>query len=134
MHPSVTPEGRALGRRHRQSVTAICITDDDSLGFSASKDGMIIQWNVETGISEKYELPGDSVAPSTANGGLVQGSTIKKASRKGSKHILSLAVSSDGRYLASGGLDRAIHLWDTRTRQHLQVSSSEELSSSLDNA
>lgn len=121
VQPVVTPQGVAVGRRHRQSVTAICITDDDTFGFSASKDGLIVQWNTETGQSEKYELPGDSVAPSTANGGLVQGSTIKKAGKKGSRHILSLAVSSDGRYLASGGLDRAIHLWDTRTRQHLQV-------------
>ncbi|KAG0565708.1 hypothetical protein KC19_7G009100 [Ceratodon purpureus] len=121
VQPSVASEGRTIGRRHRQSVTAICVTDDDTLGFSASKDGMIVQWDIETGKSEKYEMPGDSVAPSTANGGLVQGSTIKKTSRKGSKHILALAVSSDGRYLASGGLDRAIHLWDTRTRQHLQA-------------
>lgn len=110
-----------MGRRHRQSVTAICITDDDTVGFSASKDGLIVQWNTETGQSEKYQLPGDNVAPSTANGGLVQGSTIIKSRRKGSRHILALAVSSDGRYLASGGLDRAIHLWDTRTRQHIQV-------------
>lgn len=112
-----------MGRRHRQSVTAICITDDDTLGFSASKDGMIIQWNIETEQSDKYQLPGDNVAPSTANGGLVQGSTIKKTDKKGSRHILSLAVSSDGRYLASGGLDRAIHLWDIRSRQHIQVTS-----------
>lgn len=121
VQPTVVPEGKAVGRRHRQSVTAICISDDDTLGFSASKDGMIVQWNVETGTSDKYQFPGNSVDPSTANGGLVQGSTIKKAGRKGSRHILALAVSSDGRYLASGGLDRAIHLWDTRTRQHLQA-------------
>lgn len=120
MEPAGTPEGVAVGRRHRQSVTAICLTDDDTFGFSASKDGLIVQWNTETGQSDKYQLP-DSVAPSTANGGLVKGSTILKAGRKGSRHILSLAVSSDGRYLASGGLDRAVHLWDTRTRQHLQV-------------
>ena len=123
MQPSGVSEGRTIGRRHRQSVTAICITDDDTLGFSASKDGMICQWNIETGISEKYEWPGDSVAPSTAKGGAVHGSARDKAGRKGSKHVLALAVSSDGRYLASGGLDRAVHLWDTRTRQHLQVSS-----------
>lgn len=121
VQPAVTPQGAPVGRRHRQSVTAICVTDDDNLGFSASKDGLIVQWNIETGQSDKYQLPGDSVAPSTANGGLVKGSTIVNTGRKGSRHILALAVSSDGRYLASGGLDRAIHLWDTRTRQHLQA-------------
>ena len=123
MQPSGVSEGRTIGRRHRQSITAIYITDDDTLGFSASKDGMICQWNIETGISEKYEWPCDSIAPSTAKVGVVHGSARNKASRKGSKHVLALAVSSDGRYLASGGLDQAVHLWDTRTRQHLQVSS-----------
>lgn len=121
VQPATTSQGVTVGRRHRQSVTAICLTDDDTVGFSASKDGLIVQWNTETGQSEKYQLPGDNVAPSTANGGLVQGSTIIKSRRKGSRHILALAVSSDGRYLASGGLDRAIHLWDTRTRQHIQA-------------
>ena len=83
---------------------------------------MICQWNIETRISEKDEWPGDSVAPSTAKGGVVHGSARNKTGRKGSKYVLALAMSSDGRYLASRGLDRAVHLWDTCTRQHLQVS------------
>ena len=77
---------------------------------------MLVQWNIETGQSDKYEIP---PVPSPANGGHAHGK--KGGPRKGSKHILTVAVSSDGRYLASGGLDRAVHLWDTRTRQHLQV-------------
>jgi WD40 repeat protein len=46
----------------------------------------------------------------------------KKAKKQGdlSKghvgHVLTIAVSSDGRMLATGGLDRVIHMWDTRTR------------------
>ena len=70
-----------------------------------------MQWNIETGQIDKYEIPS---VPSPTSG-------EKGGTKKGSKHILTVAVSSDGRYLASGGLDRAVHLWDTRTRQHLQV-------------
>lgn len=119
--PIETAEGCAVGRKHRQAVTAICLTEDDSVGFAGSKDGLLVQWNIETGHSDKYDLPSlESSSSSTANGGNVQGK--KGGKKQGSRHVLAVAVSSDGRYLATGGLDRAVHLWDTRTRQHIQVS------------
>lgn len=33
----------------------------------------------------------------------------------------SWQVSSDGRYLAAGGVDRSIHVWDVRTHQYLRA-------------
>lgn len=30
-------------------------------------------------------------------------------------HILALAVSSDGKYLASGGRDRTLYVWDSES-------------------
>ncbi|CAM6032665.1 unnamed protein product [Sphagnum compactum] len=111
--PATLQEGRPVGRKHRQAVTAVCISEDDSTGFAASKDGLLVQWNIETGLSEKYEWPSSQQEPSKTNG--------SKKKQQGSRHILAVATSSDGRYLASGGLDRSVHIWDTRTRQHLQA-------------
>ncbi|XP_057433277.1 U3 snoRNP-associated protein-like YAO [Lotus japonicus] len=101
--------------KHRHSVTAVALSEDDSKGFSASKDGTIMHWDVDSGKSERYKWPSDSVLKSH---GLKdpQGS----ASRQ-SKQVLALAVSSDGRYLSTGGLDRHVHIWDTRTREHVQA-------------
>ncbi|XP_050218158.1 U3 snoRNP-associated protein-like EMB2271 [Mercurialis annua] len=101
--------------KHRQSVTAVCLSDDDSKGFSASKDGMIRQWDVETGKALKYQWPNDE---------MLRRNGVKNPDGRATKHskqVLALAVSSDGRYLASGGLDRHVHLWDTRTAQHIQA-------------
>lgn len=34
-------------------------------------------------------------------------------------HILCLALSSDGQYLASGGKDKAIHIWSVTEDKHI---------------
>lgn len=101
--------------KHRQSVTAVALSEDDSKGFSASKDGSILHWDVSSGKGVKYLWPSEEVLKSHGAKD-PQGRATKQ-----SKHILALAVSSDGRYLASGGLDRHIHLWDTRIQEHIQV-------------
>ncbi|KAL5217026.1 hypothetical protein ABZP36_017710 [Zizania latifolia] len=99
--------------KHRQSVTAVALSKDSDKGFSASKDGVIVHWDVETGKSEKYLWPSENV--------LVSHHAKPPLSAKRSKQVLSLAVSSDDRYLASGGMDRHIHLWDVRSREHIQA-------------
>ncbi|OVA06566.1 WD40 repeat [Macleaya cordata] len=112
--PEALDEFRVLVR-HRQSVTAIALSEDDLTGFSASKDGNIIQWDVDSGKSGKYVWPNKEIMSSHG------AKNPQNPAKKWSKHVLSIAVSSDGRYLATGGLDRHVHLWDTRTRQHIQA-------------
>ncbi|EOY25478.1 WD40 repeat - like 10 [Theobroma cacao] len=110
-----TTDGFKVLVKHQQSVTAVALSDDDLKGFSASKDGTILQWDVESGKSAKYQWPSEDILKS--HGAKDPRGRVKKHSR----NVLALAVSSDGRYLASGGLDRHVHLWDIRTREHLQA-------------
>lgn len=35
--------------------------------------------------------------------------------------LLAAAVSSDGRYLATGGGDKKVHIWDARSRELVKV-------------
>ncbi|KAM0034736.1 putative transcription factor WD40-like family [Helianthus debilis subsp. tardiflorus] len=93
--------GFELVVKHRQSVTVAVLSEDDSIVFSASKDGSIRQSHLDHDHGGKTEET--------------------YYAQQGSKHVLALAVTSDGRYLASAGFDRDIHLWDTRTRQHIQA-------------
>lgn len=48
---------------------------------------------------------------------------IAKSAQRGGglTSLLAAAVSSDGRYLAVGGGDRKVHVWDARSQQYIQV-------------
>ncbi|GJN08871.1 hypothetical protein PR202_ga26831 [Eleusine coracana subsp. coracana] len=47
--------------KHRQPVTVVALFKDSDKGFSASKDGVIMHWDVETGKNEKYLWPSENV-------------------------------------------------------------------------
>jgi len=107
-------EGKTL-RGHRLSVTGVALTADDATGFSVSKDGAVLRWDIETQKRAKMLLPGE--------GGGSEGKgpdwAIKQQRRQSGafRSMLAVAVSSDGRYLAAGGGSRAVHIWDVRTSQ-----------------
>lgn len=82
-------ENKFTLRAHRLSPTCLAITD--AFLFSASKDGAIIKWELSSG--KKL-------------------SVVKHQSKK---QILALAASTDDLYLASGGLDKLINIWDIST-------------------
>ncbi|XWS35052.1 hypothetical protein CRYUN_Cryun21dG0093100 [Craigia yunnanensis] len=89
---------RVVGSRMSNYRSAL--SDDDLKGFSASKDGTILLWDVESGKTEKYQWPSEDILKN-------HGAKDPRGRLKNhSKSVLTLAVSSDGQYLASGGLDR----------------------------
>lgn len=84
-------------RGHQLSVTAVRISDDEKFIYSASKDCNIIKWNIET-FTKAHVYKGKRNRPEFG------GHT---------KNILCLALSSDGKLLASGGEDKIIRVWNT---------------------
>nr|XP_020453612.1 U3 small nucleolar RNA-interacting protein 2 [Monopterus albus] len=103
----ITPDASEVRvlRGHKLPVTCVVITPDDKCIFSAAKDCSIIKWNVEDG--KKLH---------TIHGG-----------RKGTEdrhvghtaHILCMAISSDGKYLATGDMNNLIMIWEAETCKHL---------------
>jgi len=91
------PVERTSGRgRHRLSATGICVSEDETAAYSGSKDGEVAAWDVASG--------------------------AKTWSARTRDACLCVAVSQDGRLLASAGGD-AVHVWDTRERAAAPVRS-----------
>ena len=94
----MSSEGFRVLVKHRHSVVSVALSDDDSRGFSASKDGTILHWDVSSGEKEIYKSPSDDTLK-------YHGMKVREPRRA----TLALAASSDGRYLATGGVDRHVH-------------------------
>lgn len=104
----------------RQSVTAVALTTDETTAYSVSKDGSIVATDVETGSSNRFADAGRALGKLQESGRAEW--VAKQAARGGgAAALLAAAVSSDGRYLAVGGGDRKVHIWDARSRQYIQV-------------
>ncbi len=107
-----TPEDVRVMRAHRLPPTCLALEEDDTTAYSGSKDSSIVRYNIETGSKSVFH-PG------------------ARASSDGKGHvgeILAMSLSSDGVYLATGGRDKAVRIWDTRSqtqvecfRQHMDV-------------
>lgn len=95
-------------KQHKLAVTCVVISPDSRLVFSASKDAGIVVWELATG-RKVTKLPGGRRGQQSYHPGHCS-------------TVLALAVSSDGEYLASGDMDKLVHVWsiqgDTLTKVH----------------
>ncbi|KAF9242301.1 WD40 repeat-like protein [Melanogaster broomeanus] len=102
-------------RKHRLSITSAVATEDAKYLFTASKDGTINKWDLRTGSKtatfHKQRLDPKGKGKERANPGDIQGHTDE---------VLALAVSSDGQYLASGGKDKKVGVWDVEKNQWIK--------------
>ena len=91
-------------RGHRFSVTSAVVSNDARFLFTSGKDGCIIKWDLHSGtkLATFHKLrPGN------------KGKEKAVAELPGhSDAVLTLALSDDGRYLASAGKDRRVGVWD----------------------
>ncbi|OBZ66467.1 U3 small nucleolar RNA-interacting protein 2 [Grifola frondosa] len=95
-------------RGHRFSVTAAAASPDARWLFTSGKEGSIIKWDLHTG-RKAHAFPKCR---------LDKGKGRESEEVKGhSDEIWTLAVSADGKYLASGGKDRRVGVWDVEKNE-----------------
>nr|CAX73833.1 U3 small nucleolar RNA-interacting protein 2 [Schistosoma japonicum] len=85
-----------LLKGHRKSVSCVCISDDGKFAYTGGKDSSVNKWDLNTMV-KLYSMPGG---------------------KRGTKYpyhtgpILSIAISSDSRYLASSSMDHLVIIWN----------------------
>merc|ERR1740130_2114163 len=84
-----------IHRGHRLPPTCLALARDDSIAVTGSKDGSIIRWDVATGAKTTLAKHGSKEAHAG--------------------QVLSVALSDDGTFLASGGCDGVVKIWDIRS-------------------
>lgn len=89
-------------RGHDLTPTSVALSHDGHTAYSGAKDGSLIQWNVQEGRKMASILP--VVKQYGDNDG-----------NRNQREILSIATSDDDRYLAVGGRDNCVRIFDVRT-------------------
>jgi ribosomal RNA-processing protein 9 len=101
-------------RGHRLSVTSAVASESCKHLFTSGKEGSIIKWDLVTGkklavfYKLRLEKKGKGKGKQKAWSGDVSGHTDE---------VLALALSGDGKHLASGGKDRKVGIWDVEKEE-----------------
>lgn len=103
-------------RGHSQTPTCAAVTRDGKFAFTGSKAGDIIKWDLDTGKKVYRFAPGIRQNTVKKAGGMMP-KGVKAVGHTG--HVLCIAVSFDGKFVASGGLDKTINIWDGQKHCHL---------------
>ncbi|KAH8112385.1 WD40 repeat-like protein [Phellopilus nigrolimitatus] len=109
-------------RGHRQSVTAAVASSSGKYIFTSGKEGSIVRTDLSSGkqVSAFQKLRTESPEKGNGKG---KGKGKEKASAEVHGHtdeVLALALSDDGKYLASGGKDRKLVVWDAEKGEWLR--------------
>ncbi|KAM6121261.1 U3 small nucleolar RNA-interacting protein 2 [Pterocles gutturalis] len=103
------PASIRMLRGHQLPVTCLVISPDDRFIFSASKDGSLIKckWEMESG-KRLCVVPGGKKGTEERHMGHAS-------------QVLCMAISSDGKYLATGDRNKLIMIWDAASCKRLHI-------------
>lgn len=96
-------------RNHKLSPTCLCVDSRGEHAYTGSKDGSIIQWSIKL----KKILRKVNSCNKLADD--------KQRKKQHSRHINCIALSSDDKFVATGGWDKLIRLWDARSLDWLHT-------------
>lgn len=106
MKPS---NAKLVTRGHRLSVTGAVVSEDGRYLFTCGKDGDIIQSELQSG---KRRTVFAKHVPKKVGKPKGKGKQRDDNIEGHMDELWAIAISSDGNYLASGGKDRRIGIWD----------------------
>lgn len=109
---------RTQFRHHQKSVTGVAICEKDGMAYTVGKDCILAKWQLqsidrEAGRSRKPKL----LAVSKRFGD----KKSKQELEHHTKAVRCVAASQDGKFVATGGLDKKLIIWDAATLRPLKT-------------
>ncbi|KAJ7188410.1 WD40-repeat-containing domain protein [Mycena filopes] len=99
-------------RGHRFSVTSAVASESGKFLFTSGKEGSILKWDLVSG-KKLATFPKVRPLQTTSKKGKAKGFG-DPAVQGHTDEVLALALSGDGKYLASAGKDRRLGVWDAQ--------------------
>ncbi|KAF2757068.1 WD40 repeat-like protein [Pseudovirgaria hyperparasitica] len=120
-------------RKEFKSLTGVATSADGKWAYTVSKDMMIVKWELPNNTIHKEEINGINGAAKSKRQPFVLRKPIQRHFVRGQRSrdkdhkyqghtnaILCAACSPDGKYLATGGKDHRLVIWDTATMHPLK--------------
>lgn len=101
-------KGVTYHRGHDLTPTCVALSQDGHTAYSGAKDGSLIMWNVQEGKKISCILPVVKHTNESNNNNA-------KGNNRNRREIMAIATSDDDRYLAVGGRDNCVRVFDIRT-------------------
>ncbi len=98
-------------RGHDLTPTCVSLSQDGHTAFSGAKDGSLMMWNVQEGRKISCILP----VGKHANESNSKHHNKNANNRRNRREVMAIATSDDERYLAVGGRDNCVRIFDIRT-------------------
>ncbi|KAF5348899.1 hypothetical protein D9756_009857 [Leucocoprinus leucothites] len=124
LRSTLQPPPTLRTRGHRFSVTSAVTSSSAKYLYTSGKEGSIIKWDLITGkkLATVYKSRPLESMSSAKNKGKGKAKAQDSTDVQGhTDEILTIALSSDGKYLASGGRDRRLIIWDAETLSLLKI-------------
>lgn len=99
------PNRKVLKNAHKLSITCLVVSSDSKYVYSASKCARIVKWDLSTGTRVLTKMGAKKNSP--------------EAEQAHTSTINALAITTDGKYLASGCDDKMIYIWNPNTLEYV---------------
>ncbi|KAK7683594.1 hypothetical protein QCA50_013432 [Cerrena zonata] len=113
-------------RGHSYSVTAAVASEDARWLYTSSKDGSIFKWDLHTGRKSHIFRKVRPIKSTEKGKGKARADPNAPEPQGHTDEIWALALSPDGKLLASGGKDRRIGVWDVEKNEWVKDSAAIE--------
>ncbi|GIZ49199.1 hypothetical protein CKM354_001223400 [Cercospora kikuchii] len=112
---------RTQWRFHQKSVTSVAVCEKDGVAYTVGKDSVLAKWKLPEVVGEEEEGEKKRSRKPKLLAVNKRFGEKTKGIEQHNKAIRCVAASQDGKFVATGGLDKKLIVWDAATLKPLKT-------------